>query len=115
MERSGELLNHVSTIFFVLNGNETSDEMQALALEVQPKLITFSNDINLNPTLWERVKKVYEGKDALNLNEEDAKLLEDTYKGFVRNGANLSEEKKEQCRKISEELSSLSLQFEQNV
>ena len=115
MERSGELLNHVSTIFFVLNGNETSDAMQALALEVQPKLIAFSNDINLNPTLWERVKAVYEQKESLDLNEEDAKLLEDTYKGFVRNGANLSDEQKEQYRKISEELSSLSLQFEQNV
>ena len=115
MERSGELLNHVSTIFFVLNGNETSDAMQALALEVQPKLIAYSNDINLNPTLWERVKAVYEQKESLDLNEEDAKLLEDTYKGFVRNGANLSDEQKEQYRKISEELSSLSLQFEQNV
>ena len=57
MERSGALLNRVSTIFFVLNSNETSDEMQALALEVQPKLVEFYNDINLNPTLWERVKK----------------------------------------------------------
>ena len=115
MERSGKLLDRVSTIFFVLNSNETSDEMQALALEVQPKLIAYSNDINLNPTLWERVKKVYEQRESLGLNEEDAKLLEDAYKGFVRNGANLSDEQKEEYRKISEELSSLSLQFEQNV
>ena len=115
MERSGALLNHVSTIFFVLNGNETSDEMQALALEVQPKLIAFSNDVNLNPTLWERVKAVYEQRESLNLNEEDAKLLENTYNDFVRSGANLTDEQKEEYRKISEELSSLSLQFEQNV
>lgn len=115
MERSGELLGHVSTIFFVLNGNETSDAMQALALEVQPKLIAFSNDINLNPTLWERVKAVYDNRANLSLNEEEAKLLENTYKGFERSGANLSDEAKEQYRQISEELSALSLRFEQNV
>ena len=115
MERGGELLNHVSTIFFVLNGNETSDEMQQLAIEIQPDLVAFSNDVNLNPQLWERVKAVYDKKESLNLNEEDAKLLEDTYKGFVRSGANLSDEKKEEYRKISEELSNLSLMFEQNV
>lgn len=115
MERSGELLGHVSTIFFVLNGNETSDQMQALALEVQPKLIAFSNDVNLNPTLWQRVKAVYDNRANLTLNEEEAKLLDNTYKGFVRSGANLSDEQKEQYRKISEELSELSLRFEQNV
>lgn len=115
MERSGELLGHVSTIFFVLNGNETSDQMQALAMEVQPKLIAFSNDVNLNPTLWERVKSVYEKRESLNLNEEESKLLENTYRGFVRSGANLSEEAKVRYREISEELSNLSLQFEQNV
>ncbi len=115
MERSGELLGRVSTIFFVLNGNETSDQMQQLAIEIQPDLVAFSNDVNLNPQLWERVKAVYEQKEALGLNEEEAKLLENTYKGFVRNGANLSDEQKEQYRKISEELSTLSLQFEQNV
>ncbi len=115
MERSGELLGHVSTIFFVLNGNETSDEMQNLALEVQPKLVAFSNDVNLNPKLWERVKYVYENRYELNLNEEERKLLENTYKGFVRSGADLNNEEKEQYRKISEELSNLSLKFEQNV
>ena len=115
MERSGELLDHVSTIFFVLNGNETSDEMQALAMEVQPKLIAFSNDVNLNPELWERVKSVYEQRESLALNEEEAKLLENTYNDFVRSGANLNDEQKEQYRRISEELSNLSLQFEQNV
>lgn len=115
MERSGELLNRVSTIFFVLNSNETSDQMQALAMEIQPKLVEFYNDINLNPTLWERVKKVYDGKEALNLNTEDAKLLENTYDGFIRSGANLNDEQKELYRQISTELSNLSLQFEQNV
>lgn len=115
MERSGELLNYVSTIFFVLNSNETSDEMQALALEVQPKLVEFYNDINLNPTLWERVKKVYEGKDALTLTTEQAKLLDDTYDGFVRSGANLNDEQKEVYRSLSTELSNLTLLFEQNV
>ena len=115
MERSGELLGHVSTIFFVLNGNETSDEMQNLALEVQPKLVAFSNDVNLNPKLWERVKYVYENRYELTLNEEERKLLENTYKGFVRSGADLNDEEKEQYRKISEELSNLSLKFEQNV
>ncbi len=115
MERGGELLNYVSTIFFVLDGNETSPEMQELALEIQPKLVEFYNDLNLNPTLWQRVKTVYEQRESLNLNEEQAKLLENTYKDFVRSGANLSDEAKEEYRKISTELSMLTLKFGQNV
>ena len=115
MERGGELLNRVSTIFFVLDGNETSPEMQALALEIQPKLVEFYNDMNLNPTLWQRVKAVYEQRESLNLTEEQAKLLDDTYKGFVRSGANLSDEQKEEYRKISTELSNMTLKFGQNV
>ena len=115
MERGGELLNYVSTIFFVLDGNETSPEMQELALEIQPKLVEFYNDLNLNPTLWQRVKTVYEQRESLGLNEEQAKLLENTYKDFVRSGANLSDEAKEEYRKISTELSMLTLKFGQNV
>ena len=115
MERGGELLNYVSNIFFVLDGNETSPEMQELALEIQPKLVEFYNDLNLNPTLWQRVKTVYEQRESLDLNEEQAKLLENTYKDFVRSGANLSDEAKEEYRKISTELSMLTLKFGQNV
>ncbi|MBQ1214101.1 MAG: M3 family metallopeptidase [Tidjanibacter sp.] len=115
MERGGELLNYVSNIFFVLDGNETSPEMQELALEIQPKLVEFYNDLNLNPTLWQRVKTVYEQRESLGLNEEQAKLLENTYKDFVRSGANLSDEAKEEYRKISTELSMLTLKFGQNV
>ncbi len=115
MERGGELLGYVSNIFFVLDGNETSPEMQELALEIQPKLVEFYNDLNLNPTLWQRVKTVYEQRESLGLNEEQAKLLENTYKDFVRSGANLSDEAKEEYRKISTELSMLTLKFGQNV
>jgi len=115
MERSGELLNRVSSIFFVLDGNETSDKMQALALEIQPKLVEFYNDVNLNPVLWKRVKAVYDGRANLKLTTEQAKLLEETYKSFVRSGADLSDADKETYRKLSTELANLNLTFGQNV
>lgn len=115
LERSGELLENVSNIFFNLNEAHTNDTMQEIALEVSPKLTSFANDVNLNPVLFERVKKVYENRDNLQLNEEQSRLLEKTYKGFARNGAALSDADKELYRKYTEELSELSLRFNQNL
>lgn len=115
MERSGTRLTAISNIFFNLNEAETNDSMQQIALEISPKLTEFGNDIQLNPALYERVKKVYDKKDGLGLTEEQTKLLEKTYKGFVRNGAALNEQDKAKYREISNELSQLSLQFGQNA
>ena len=113
LENQGALLNRIASVFFNLNQCNTSKEMQDIAIAIQPKLTELSNDISLNPQLFARVKAVYENP-GLFLSKEDKKLLEDTYKGFVRSGANLSDEDKELYRQYSSELSQLTLKFGQN-
>ncbi len=115
LEFSGETLDRLSSIFFNLNSAETNDEMQKIAQEVSPLLSEFGNDISLNPELFARIKAVYEQKDQLKLTTEQQMLLEKKYKSFSRNGANLSEVKKEKLREIDKKLSKLSLQFGENV
>jgi Zn-dependent oligopeptidase len=112
---SGDVLDRISSIFFNLNSAETNDEIQKIAQEVSPLLSEFGNDVRLNPDLFARVKTVYEQREKLNLNPEQATLLDKKYKSFSRNGANLSEDKKNQLREIDKELSKLSLQFGENV
>ncbi|HIW97056.1 MAG TPA: M3 family metallopeptidase [Candidatus Tidjanibacter gallistercoris] len=115
LERSGARLNEVATVFFAVQSAETSDEMDAIAERVQPKLIEYSNDIYLNPVIFERVKQVYDDRSAYDLDVQDSMLLDRTYKSFVRGGAGLGEADKERYRAITGELSSLSLKFEQNA
>ncbi|MDI3528134.1 MAG: peptidyl-dipeptidase Dcp [Tenuifilum sp.] len=115
LDRSGKLLANVSNILFNLNEAETDSVLQQIVIEASPKLTDFSNDINLNPELFKRVKTVWEKRDSLNLTQEQSMLLDKTYKGFVRNGANLSDADKEKFRAISRELSELSVKFNQNV
>ncbi len=114
MERQGELLGRIGGIFYNLREANTSDELDAIALRIQPKMTELSNDIALNPQLFERVKAVYEGSRR-GLSETDVKLLEDTYKGFARSGAALSDEDKELYRKYTSELSEATLLFGQNA
>ncbi|UAB79894.1 M3 family metallopeptidase [Marixanthomonas sp. SCSIO 43207] len=115
LERTGEQLNRVTGIFFNLNSAETNEEIQKIAQEVSPLLSDFKNDLLLNEALFERVKSVYNRKKSLTLTSEESMLLEKQYKGFSRNGANLSEDKKEKLRKIDQDLSRLSLSFGENV
>lgn len=115
MERSGDLLARTSTVFYNLNSANTNDEIQAIAREMAPELSKHSDNINLNEKLFERVKAIWDQKDGLGLNEEQHKLLEKRYKAFVRNGANLSETDKEKLREINSKLSTLGLQFGQNL
>ncbi|PZX92573.1 M3 family peptidase [Flavobacterium aquariorum] len=112
---SGDTLDRISSIFFNLNSAETSDEMQKIAQEVSPLLSEFGNDIRLNAALFAKVKTVYDQRESLNLNPEQATLLDKQYKSFSRNGANLPEDKKNQLRELDKELSKLSLQFGENV
>lgn len=112
---SGNTLDRISSIFFNLNSAETSDEMQKIAQEVSPLLSEFGNDVRLNAALFAKVKAVYEQKETLNLNPEQTTLLDKKYKSFSRNGANLSDDKKTILREIDKELSTLSLQFGENV
>ena len=113
LEQSGELLGRVSTIFFNLNSAETNDEIQKLAQQISPLLSAFSNDVQLDEVLFEKVKTVYEQKNKLST--EASTLLENSYKGFVRNGANLGVNDKIALREIDKNLSQLSLKFGEHV
>jgi len=115
LEFSGEQLDRISSIFFNLNSAETNDTIQKIAQEVSPLLSEFSNDITLNEKLFKRVKAVYESKESLNLNIEQSTLLDKKYKGFSRNGANLTDDKKARLREIDKTLSQLKLKFGENV
>ena len=112
---SGEQLDRVSSIFFNLNSAETNDEIQKIAQEVSPILTEFSSKISQNEKLFQRIKKVFDEKENLNLNEEQKTLLNETYKGFVRNGALLNKEDKKKLEKLDIDLSVKSLNFGQNV
>ena len=115
MEYAGQTLNKVAGIFFNLMEAHTNDEMQAIAEKVSPMLTEFSMYTSLNAPLFEKVKAVYQKRDSLGLDVDQMKLLEDTYKGFVRGGANLSDEDKAVYSKLSGELSLATLQFSKNV
>ncbi|MBS1534155.1 MAG: M3 family metallopeptidase [Bacteroidetes bacterium] len=115
LEFSGQALDRLSSIFFNLNSAETNDTMQKIAQEVSPLLTAFGNDIALNEDLFKRVKTIYEQRDQLKLTAEQAMLLEKKFKGFSRNGALLSKDKKERLRAIDAELAKLKLTFGENV
>ncbi len=115
MEFAGQTLEKVAGVFYNLMEADTNDEMQAIAEQISPMLTEYSMYVSLNAPLFERVKAVYEKKDELGLDKDQLKILENSYKGFVRGGANLSAEDKELYSKWSEELSLTTLQFSKNV
>jgi peptidyl-dipeptidase Dcp len=113
--RAGELLSNVARVFGGLSGANTNDELKAIQREMAPRLAAHRDEINLNPKLFERVKDVYEKRNDFNLNEEEAYILENVYKGYVRNGAELDETDKAKLMEINQNLSKLGVQFGQNV
>ncbi len=115
LERGGEMIGKASSILFNLNSAETSDALQEVTREASPLLSQHSNEIWQNEGLYNRVKKVYNQKGQLDLSGEEEILLEKTYKAFVRNGANLSDEQKKRFQEVSMELSQLTLKFGENV
>ena len=115
LEYAGETLNSISHIFYNLLEANTNEEMQNIAEEISPLTTEFSMYVRLNDSLFKRIKSVYEQRESLGLNDVEMRLLEKTYEGFARNGANLSPEDKETYSKYMEELSLLSLQFGKNV
>ena len=115
MEYAGGKLNNVAGIFFNLMEANTNEQMQVVAEQVTPMLTDYSMYVSLNAPLFERVKAVYQQKEQLQLDTDQSKLLEDSYKSFVRNGANLNEADQALYRQYSEELSLLTLQFGKNV
>lgn len=115
LERAGARVNVVAGVLSNLNSAETSSEIQELAAKIFPVITEYGNDILLDEKLFARIKSVYEQKDALTLSAEQTTLLDKTYKSFVRNGANLTEDKKQTLRDIDVQLSKLSVQFGKNV
>ena len=105
----------VSSCFFNLNSAETNEDIQTIARELSPKLTLFNNETLLNEALFLRIKAVWENREQEQLDAESARLLKETYEGFVRNGALLEGEKRESLKSISEKLSKLSLSFGENV
>lgn len=112
---SGQLLQRVSSVFGALNSANTNDSLQTINRELSPISSKHRDDISLNDTLFRKVKSVYGNKEKFNLTGEEKKLLDDTYKDFVRSGAALSTEDKGKLRKMNEELSLLSVKFGQNL
>ncbi len=115
LERSGATLGRVSRVFFAVHGANTNDNLKAVAKEMAPKLSAHEDDITLNAGLFKRVDAVYQQKDNLGLNPEQLRLLEETYKAFVRSGINLDTAAQTRLRAINSELASLAQQFGENL
>ncbi|MCJ7447074.1 MAG: M3 family metallopeptidase [Bacteroidales bacterium] len=115
LEYSDELLTKVSRVFGSVNSANTNDSLQAINREMAPLLSRHRDNINLNDSLFRRIKAVYENGDKFKLTSEEKKVLDDTYKNFIRSGAALSPEDQDKLRKINEELSLLSVRFGQNL
>ena len=115
LEFASKELGVVSSCFFNLNSAETNEDIQTIARELSPKLTLFNNETLLNEALFLRIKAVWENREQEQLDAESARLLKETYEGFVRNGALLEGEKRESLKSISEKLSKLSLSFGENV
>ena len=115
MERSGELLTRVATVFFAMTAANTNDELEAIRSEMAPKLSAHNDQIRLNSKLFARVQALHDQRDSLELDPESYRLIDETYKNFVRAGARLSDADKEILKAMNSELASLQTTFSQNV
>lgn len=115
LDKSGQLLARVGAIFFSQSGANTNEELQKIAEQVSPMLAAHSDNINLNPKLFQRIKSVYENQANFKLTKEQAFILENKYKSLVRNGANLDEKKQTRLKELNQQLSSLGVKFDQNL
>ena len=115
MERSGKTLDKVSNVFFNLLGSNTNDDMDSLAMTISPKLSAHNDAILLNKKLFKRIEILYNNRKSFNLTVEQDRLLNETYKRFVRSGVNLDDGSMKRLTQINSSLSSLSVQFDQNV
>jgi peptidyl-dipeptidase Dcp len=114
-DRAGELLNKVAYVFYSQTSANTNDTLEQLQMEIAPKVSAFSDEVLLNAGLFKRIKAVYDDKDNEQLNPEELFLLENLYKGFVRNGALLDSADQEILKKLNQEISVLTVKFNQNV
>jgi peptidyl-dipeptidase Dcp len=115
LDKAGELLSRVSLVFLAQASANTSDSLQNIEMEISPKLAGYNDEIRLNPGLFKRVKQVYDNQDKFNLSPEQKFILENLYKEFVRNGANLNKADQDTLKKINQRLSVLGVKFNLNV
>ncbi len=115
LDQSGKLLDKAESTFSPISSSNSTEATRALQKELSPLFSAHSDDIYLNPQLFAKVKQVYDNQKKFNLNKEQKRVLEKIYKRFVRSGANLSDDKKEQLRKLNTEISMLQLNFSQNL
>lgn len=114
-DRAGELMSKVAYVFYSQTSANTNDTLEALQMEIAPKMSAFSDEVLLNAELFSRIRTVWENRAAEELNDEELFLLENMYKSFVRNGALLGPEDQEILKKLNQELSLLTVKFSQNV
>ena len=115
LDNSAPILDRVSAIFFNMTDAETTDSLTALSIKLAPVLSEHNDNISLNGKLFKRVNDVYQKKDSLNLTSEQERLLDKTYKRFIRSGANLGEKDQTRLREINKELSTLGITFSNNI
>ena len=115
LEKSGRMLGRVATVFFALTGSNTTDRLDEINAEISPRLSAHGDSINLNPALFARVKTVYDNRAAMSMTVEDARLLEETYKGMAHAGALLTDAQREQVKAINTELSTITTEFGQTL
>ena len=115
LDFSGALLRKVSGVFYNLTDAETNDSLQNIAKEISPLLSEHDDNIYMNDQLFQRVKTIYDNQDTENLTPEQKRVLDLYYKNFVRSGALLDAEKKEQLKQINKDLALLQLEFDENV
>jgi peptidyl-dipeptidase Dcp len=115
LDKSGDLLTTVSLVFYGQANGNTNDSLQAIEVEVSPKLSAYNDEIRLNPDLFKKIKYVYDNQAKYNLDPEQQYILENLYKSFVRNGANLNKQDQDTLKKINQELSVEAVKYSQNV
>lgn len=115
MERSGALLGRTQSVFFNLTSAHTNPEIQRIQSEMAPEFAAHSDNILLNQELFQRVETLYDSRDDLNLDDAASKLLEDTYRGFIRAGAQLSDDEQSRMREINERVSELTTRFQEQL
>ncbi len=115
LDESGALLTRAQMTFYPLSSSNSNDSTQNFQREMSPVLSAHSDDIFMNPGLFQRVKTVYDGMEQSSLDKEQKKLVENLYKQFERNGANLSEEDQAKLRDLNQKISMLQLEFNENL
>ena len=114
-DKSGKTLNRVSNVFFNLNECLTNDEMVAIAEQVLPMLSKHSDAIMMNPKLFERIDYVYQHRNEMGLDDQQIRVVEKYHQDFMRHGAGLAADEQAELSQINEQLSTLSLQFGNNL